>query len=462
MTATALTAKDTGIYRQLIRIAAPIAMQSLLSAMVNMVSTMMVGRLGDAAVTAVGQSNRIMLVVNVLFFGITAGSAIFISQYWGARDLLNIRRVTGISITATALSGLIVVIALFLIPRTLVGVYIKDAAVLGQGVEYIQIIAFSIVFSAISFSVGGAMKSIGQARLPMVTSFVALTVNILLSYMLIFGRLGLPALGIRGAAIATVIARMVECVLIVSIGYAVKSPVLGRLREHFSYNASYFFTYLKTARWVILNELFWVIGFSLYSAIYGRMGIAQAAAMQVATTLFDMAFVFGIGIANAASVLIGERLGAGDEAAAYDHGRKILWLTVAVSAVVAVGFVAGTEPFVRLFHLSEEASGYAREVLVIMGIFMIPRIFNMVMIVGVLRSGGKAVFTMLLDVVGVWGIGLPFGWVAAFVLHLPLQLVFATVCMEEAFKMVAGLLRFRRRKWIDRVIQDMPRLDSAV
>ncbi len=451
-----MVSPDGGIYQRLVRIATPIALQSMLSAMVNMVATMMVGRLGDSAVTAVGQSSRIMLVVNVLFFGITAGAAIFISQYWGAQDHLNIRRVTGISILSTTLSGVLVIAALFLFPKTLIGIYIKDPEVLREGIGYIQIIAVSILFSAVSASVSGAMRSIGQSRLPMMTSLVALSINVALGYLLIFGKAGFPVLGIRGAAIATVVARVVECFLVLALGYRLRSPVLGRLSEHFSFSLSYVARFLKTARWVILNELIWSVGYSLYSAIYGRMGIAESAAVQVATTLFDMAFVFGIGIANAASMMIGEQIGAGRMETAYQYGKKLLRLTVAVGAAVSAVFVFAADPFVHLFRLSDIASRYASSVLIVMGVFMIPRIFNMVMMVGVLRSGGKAVFTMMLDVAGVWGIGLPLGWVAAFVLHLPLHLVFATVCMEEVFKMFAGLVRFRNRKWLGNVIRDMP------
>ena len=452
---------QAGVYRRLVRIATPIAMQSLLSAMVNMVATMMVGRLGDGALTAVGQSSRIMLIVNVLFFGITAGSAIFVSQYWGAQDHLNIRRVTGISILTTTLSGLTVVAALFLFPRTIIGIYIKDPEVLRQGIGYIQIIALSIVFSAVSASIGGAMKSIGQSRLPMLTSLVALSINVALGYLLIFGKFGLPALGINGAAIATVVARMVEFALIISLGRRVKSPVLGRLSEHFSFSMAYFARFLRTARWVILNELIWAVGYSLYSAIYGRLGIAQSAAMQVSGTIFDLAFVFGVGIANASSMLIGERIGAGDPASAFAYGKKILRLTVGVSAVVATVFIFAADPFTGLFRLSEEASGYASNILIVMGIFMIPRIFNMVLIVGILRSGGKAIYTMMLDVLGVWVVGLPLGWMAAFVLHLPLHFVFAAICLEEVVKMFAGLIRFKNRKWISNVIVDMPRLNMT-
>ena len=437
---------EKGLYRNLIRIGLPVTIQSLLAAIVNMVDTMMVGSLGDQALAAVGQSNRFMLVVNVFFFGINAGMAIFLAQFWGKKDLPSIKRVTGVAMGSTLLAGAFVTVLLLVAPKLVVGVYIADPAVIEQGASYIRIVALSILFFAISSTIGSSMKSIGHTRLPMVVSIVALSVNVLLNYLLIFGHFGFPRMGIRGAAVATVVARVLECALILMLAKARKSPVLGRIREHLDFTLKYVVRVFRTARWVVLNELFWALGFSLYSAIFGHMGVTEAAAMQVANILFELVFLCGVGISTAAAMLVGSRIGAGQEDMAYHDSVRVFRFTVAAGIVLAIPFGLGAPQLAELFHLSAEASAMTDRVILVMCLFVPLRIFNLVLIVGILRSGGKALFTLMLDAGSVWLIGLPAGLLAAFVFHLPLSGVYAVITIEEGVKLVIGLRRFRNRK----------------
>ena len=228
-----------------IKIALPITLQTLITSSLNLVDVLMIGQLGEVPLAAVGLANQIFFLLNLLLFGVGSGSAVFIAQYWGKKDVLNIRRVQGLCLGIGAGAAFIFSLIALVFPRTALGFYTNDQAVIDLGSEYLQTVGFSYIFIAITYGFSAVLRSTENVKLPMFSSMIALSLNTLINYTLIFGNFGFPQLGVKGAAIATVISRILECSLILIIAYRRKTPAAAKISEMFAFDFGYSKNYFK-------------------------------------------------------------------------------------------------------------------------------------------------------------------------------------------------------------------------
>ncbi len=439
---------DAEYYRRLLQVGLPIALQQFIMSSLNMVSVMIIGQLGATAIAAVGLANQIGFLNNLLLFGITSGAAIFTAQLWGKGDIPNIRKVLGLCLTLGMLGGIFFWIVSLFFPDVALGIYSKDAAVVALGGQYLRIFGWAFLLLPVTFSFAAVLRSIGDVRTPLVVSLVTLSLNTLLSYGLIFGYFGLPELGVRGAAVAGLIARALECGGLLVVVYRRQGPAAARLAELFRYDIKFMRRILQRVLPVALNELLWALGIAAYNVVYARIGTDSIAAMNIASSIDNMAFVIFLGLGNACAILVGNRIGAGEEEKAFRYAGRSLGLGIAGGLLMG-GLILAISPLVlSIYKVSPLVIDFTRNILFVISAFLWLRVSNLILFIGVFRSGGDTRFGFFLDAGTIWVVGVPLAALGAFVFHLPVYLVYLLVMMDELTKFVVGTWRYLSRRWI--------------
>jgi putative MATE family efflux protein len=454
--------KDPEYFRNVRRIALPIIAQQAMFSLLNMLGVVFVGQKGDASVAAVGLAGQIAFLLNLVHFGIVSGAAMFTAQFWGKQDIPNLRRVLGLCLMLAITASLIFFALAQLFPSQILRIYSRDAEVIALGTDYIRTFSWTFLFFAITFSYALVMRSTGNVITPTMVGVGALAISTFLSYALIFGRFGLPELGIRGAAVAAVIARFLECAALLTITYRTRSPVAASFRELIGFDRVFFGRVIKPMLPVILNELFWSLGITTYNIIYGRMGTQSYAAMNIVATIEQVAFVLFIGVSNATAVLVGNRIGAGKEDEAYRYAGRSLGIGIVGGLVLGLVLQLVKVPILSLYKVSPEVIENASYIINVVSLFLCVRVNNMTIVVGILRAGGDTRFSLFLDGIIIWIVGVPMAYLGAFVWHLPVYFVYLCAMSEEVTKWILGIRRYLSRKWINNLTFHVEGLDSSV
>ena len=441
--------RDPDYFHEVRKIAVPIIIQQLMFSGLNLLGVVFVGQKGDASVAAVGLAGQVAFLLNLVHFGIISGAAMFTAQFWGRRDIPNLRRVLGLCLMLAISASLIFFALAQLLPHQILSIYSKDTTVIELGANYIRTFSWTFLFFGVTFSYALVMRSTGNVKLPTTVSVIALSISTILSYSLIFGKLGLPELGIQGAAVAAVIARAFECITLVTLTYLTKSPVAASLHELTDFDKAFIGKVIRPMMPVILNELFWSLGITTYNIIYGRMGTASFAAMNIVSTIEQVAFVLFIGISNATSVLVGNRIGADREDEAFVFAGRSIGLGIVGGIIIGLLLQLVKGPILTLYNVSPEVIQNAGHIINVVTFFLWVRVNNMTIVVGILRAGGDTRFSLFLDGIIIWLVGVPMAYLAANVLHLPVYYVYLFAMSEEATKWILGISRYRSRKWIN-------------
>ena len=443
--------KDKAFLITILTLILPIALQNLISSSLNMVDNVMIGKLGESAIAAVGLVNQYFFIFMLCLSGINAGAGIFISQFWGRKDVKNIRRMLGLQLilsTGVAIGfGLIA----FLSPESIIKVFTKDAEVIGLGSSYIKVISITFLISSVSMAYSTVLRCMGIAKAPMYGSLIGVLTNAFLNWVLIFGNLGFTGRGVVGAAIATSIARVVEVTYILFASYRSNEVIRCKVREMFTFNKGFIGAYFKTSSAVMINEIVWALGISTYSIIYARIGIREVASMQIANTVNNMFMVFGIGLASAGAIIVGNKIGQEKSDEAIDYAKRLGVLAPIVGIISGAALYAGAPYIVNIFNIEADTVKMTVDVLKIMAVFAPLRFFNVLMIVGIFRGGGDTLYSMLVQLGTVWFYAIPLGAVGAIFFKLPLQQVFFLLLSEEIIKVVFEMKRFRSGKWMKNV-----------
>jgi putative MATE family efflux protein len=443
---------DRQFYKSALRLAIPIAVQNLVLSSLNLVDNIMIGRLGDSSIAGVGIANQLFFLLNLFLFGVVSGSAIFTAQYWGKKDTQNIKRVLGLCLASGISISLVFSIIGFVFPKAVLAVFTKDAEVIDLGVKYLRIVAFSYTITSISFAFSFTLRSIGKVKLPLVVSTVALSVNTILNYTLIFGNFGFKALGVEGAAIATVIARFIEASVLITIIYRNKYVIAGTLKEFLDISFEFVKNFYKVTIPVILNEGIWALGVTVYSIVYARMGTEVIAATNIVSTIERIAFVTFLGFGNACAVMVGNKIGAKREDQAFIYAVRFLVINTVLGVAAGLLIYLGSPYILSVYNVSQTALNHSRNILMVLSFCLWAKIFNYTNIVGILRSGGDTKFCLFLDTCGMWAAGIPLVVLAGLYWHLPIHIVYIFVYMEEMAKLIIGLPRVLSKKWINNLV----------
>ena len=445
---------DTEYFSQILRIALPITLQNFVFSALSMASLVIIGQEGDVAVAAVGLAGQVFFLLNLVLVGLGSGTGIFTAQLWGKRDLANIRKVLGLSLRLFLGAALIFFLISQFFAAQVLGIYSTDPQVIIVGAAYLRIFSWGFFFFAITFGYVFILRSTGDVRLPVIASVISLFLNAFLTYVLVFGKFGFPYYGVNGAAIATVIARGVECAILVISIYAEKSSIAAATWREISYfDWAFTWKIIGPVIPVALNEIFWSFGITTYNIIYARMGTESIAAMNIFATVDNMAFIFFIGLGNATAIIVGNKIGSHDEKTAYKYAGRSIGLAMACGFLTGGILLLLRNPILSLYNVSPQVTQSAFEIMTIAALAIWMRASNMVIIVGTLRSGGDTMYSLVLDGFVIWLVGVPLAAFGAFYFLLPIQWVYFLVLSEELTKFSFGLKRYFSHKWINNLAQ---------
>ncbi|MEM9103627.1 MAG: MATE family efflux transporter [Pseudomonadota bacterium] len=434
-------------------LALPISLQHLLTSSLSFIDVLMIGQLGDAAIGSVGLINKLFFVGIMILSAIASGASILSAQFFGKKDWSGISQTFKIALLISLTFIIPIALAAFFAPQTLLSFVSQDTSVIEIGAEYLKITSLFLVFTAISMVTSAILRTINQAKIPMIAGIIAVVLNTFLNYLLIFGHAGFPELGVKGAAYATVISRSVEMLLLLTA--LIKLPETQKLREVFlskKLRLTGFTRFWHTSYPLILNELFWSLGLFAYQVVYSRMGKEELAAMSLLVPIDALVSDFFIGVAIASGIILGQTLGAGDKEKAYDMGFKFISLAAFIGAVMGIILLVIQSPVLSVFSgLSETTLQLATSVYSVMALTLWIKFFNMTAIMGVLRSGGDTRFVLVYDIGTIWLIGVPTAILLGLFLQWPLQWVFMAVMFEELLKMAIWLRRIRSKRWLNQL-----------
>ena len=440
--------RDKEFFRAMLTIALPVAFQQLITAGLNMTDVLMVGQLGETSVAALGLANQIFFLLLLFLFGVTSGMSIFTAQFWGKGDTEQIHHILGICLIVAVSVGLLFSLAATLIPETLMKFYTEDPRVIKLGSDYLRIVGLSYVMMAISISYISILRSITFVKLTVIVSVLALVLKTCIAYLLIFGIGGLPALGVRGATIGTSVGWAFECVLLITLVYVLKTPLAANFFNLFQFSRDFLGKVLRTSMPAAANEVLWSVGITTYNAVYARIGTDAIAAVNINATIEELVFVLFIGLGNACSVMVGNKIGEGKKDIAFEYSRRftILGVLSAIAGGIIVLFIR--DLVVGLYDLSPSATLNLRWLMLVYSLSIWLRVFNFMLFIGALRAGGDTRYAMFMELFSVWLVGVPSALLGGFVLHLPVYGVYAMVLLEEAVKAIVIFRRFLSRKWI--------------
>lgn len=445
---------DKKFIKTLMLLAIPIILQSLVTASLNLLDNLMIGSLGENEIAAVGISNQFYMLYYYTIMGITLGAGIFMSQFWGKKDVTSIHKFLGISLVVGMISTIFFAILAFFFPEMIMKIFIDENIVIEQGVAYLKMVALSYIFTTISLAYAAALRSIGQTKIPMYGSLVGLVFNGILNYIFIFGKFGAPVMGVAGAALGTTVSRFMELAFILFIIYKNKNVVAGKISQLLDFNFDLVKRYFITATPVVFNDVMWIAGITAYFIAYSKLGINATATMQIANTINNVFNIFGIGIASASAILIGNKIGAGKEEDAKEDAIKISVFGVLIGIIIGIFFFFLSPFIAMLFKITPETYENLIFVLKVMAIILPLRFFGITQIIGVLRGGGDVMYAIVTELVAVWLIGVPLSFVGAVYFKLPITIVYILVCLEEPFKAIATYPRLRSGKWIKNLVKN--------
>lgn len=447
--------RNRDVLRMMIKVALPIALQSLIGSSLSLIDNLMVGRLGELELNAVGVSVQIFTIYWMMMFGFCSGAATYISQFYGVRDIRNIKRTAGFTITVAMSAGLLFFIASMAFPQYILRIFTRFPEVIETGAVYVRIGAPTFLMLAVTQPFTVALRATQQTKLPLFASAIALGTNTLLNYVLIFGKFGMPMLGIRGAALATCIARLLEMLLILYIVFVRKNMLAGRPSEFFSYGRELVIRIVRNALPTTANETMWSIGMSLYIAAFARIGITEGAAVQACNTINNLFILAAFSIGDAVLILVGQKLGEGKAELAYQMSKKMTVMGIIVGLVMGAGLIICGEPILQLFSFTEAGKACAEKILIVYGATLVLSLYNGIQVTGNLRCGGDTKYAMIVETGTVWIIGVPLAFITSLYLHWPVYFAVLAVKIEEAVKACFLTRRFFSRKWLNNVIRDI-------
>ncbi|SHH27790.1 MATE family efflux transporter [Thermosipho atlanticus] len=442
-----------GVYRKIFKIALPIALQQFLFTSVNFVDTVMIGRLGEIPIAAVGLSNQFFFLYNLVLFGLVSGGAIFFAQFWGKRDEDGLARSSALTVISALAFSFIFFVLSFFTPQFVMRFYSPDPEVIAVGITYLKIVSFSYPIFAVSMVFSLVLRSIEKAIIPMYTTIVELMSNVFFNYVLIFGKLGFPKLGVEGAAWGTLIARVIGLTSLLIIIEVKRLPGRFNLYHVRRINKLFVKRYFHYTLPTIGNEFAWSFGMTMYSVVYAHMSTQVIAARNIMGTIEGFAYSFTFSVASAASVIVGNILGASEYEKAYEVSKKILKLAELVAVISGIITILVTFYAVNLFDVSDEIKNLVRITMIISMGFIPIKVFNGVNIVGFLRAGGDTRFSFAIEATTLWLLGVPLAVLSGLILNMSFPVVYLFTMSDEITKAIILLWRYKSKKWIKNVVE---------
>mgnify|MGYP000973662971 FL=1 len=447
------------LYKKVLTIGLPVSIENMIYSLMNFIDVFMVGKenvalgLGTAAVAGLGFANQVFMIFIVSLFGLNSGGGILAAQYYGKKDYKNLKKCLGITITVGLLFSFLFFLMGLFIPEKIIGIFTSDPKVLKLGANYFRIIALIYPLIGLGYSFNMQLRAIGKNQYSLYSTIIGLCINLVGNYLFINGNLGFPAMGVVGAAIATVIARIVSVFYLIYIIYKNKLPMAGNFQELFKLSWSFIAKALKISLPVFGHEIMWVTGVSMYVIIYGRIGTEATAAIQVVKSISNLVFTLVFGLSSGTAAIIGQEIGAGNEENAYKYAVELLKISLVIGTAVALFVYAICPVVLILMKVDSAIYPLAREIVLSEGILIIIKTTGTLFIVGVLRAGGDTLWTMFADLIPLWIFAIPLTYIAGLKFGLPVALVYLCSGSDELLKMPFCIQRLKSRKWINNLVK---------
>ncbi len=435
-------------------IAIPVALQNAISFGVNMMDSVMLGRLGDTAISAAYLGTQPFTFLMATCFGFSSGGTVLIAQYWGKKDLSSIHKVMRLSMQLVFALSTFVTIMCILFPYNIMSLFSGEQHVVAAAAGYLGLIAFSYIPYALANNYMMSLRAVEKVIISAVIYGVSFVINVVFNAIFIFGLLGAPAMGVRGAAVGTIIARCSELIMVLFYMYKVEKTVNFKLHQCFKFEKSILPSYMRHAMPVIGNEIIWSIGMVTTTAIMGWIGEVFVTANSIANVLNQLAFVTIIGVANAAAVLTGKTIGAGDSEKAKLVANSMLLFSVFLGIFNCLLILLIRTPFLTLYDTTQAAHDAAYSILGVLAMLQLILCVDVTCIVGILRGGGDTKSAFLYDCGAMWLVSVPAGVIAGLVIGLPVPIVYVFLKLDAFIKATLSIIRIRSGKWIRNITID--------
>ena len=440
--------KDRQFLKTLVTLMLPMVAQNLITLATQMMDSLMLGRLGQIELSASSLANQPFFIFNLLIFGMASGSSVLNAQFWGKGDVRSIKIVISICLKVALTVSILLGAAVIIFPETVMRIYTDDPEIIAAGAEYLKIVGFCYFFFGLSNTLLTTIRSVGIVRIAVIDSIFSLVCNSGLNYLLIFGSFGFPKLGIRGAAIATVIARMGEAVIVLVYILVIDRKLRFKIRDFWEFDVGLLKNYLKNGLPVAFNEVLWSVGISIQSMVMGRLGASVVSASQIASIVQQFSSVLIFGVANAAAIIIGNDIGAGKMERARE---RVTWFRIigVILGIFASCLILGLSgPVVSFYNVPEETKQLATEMLRVLAVIVLFVAQTGIGVVGLLRGGGDPRFALFVDLAGLWLVATPAALLSAFVFGAPVLVVYACTKLDEPVKLLMLAWRMRNHRWM--------------
>ena len=440
----------------MLSVALPVAIQFLISTSINMADTVMISSLGGAEIAAVGLVNQFVFFFIIASWGVCSGGAVFFSQFYGNRDMENVRRYLSITLQLTTVVSLLFTVISLVFPNQIMRILTPEQDVIKLGVDYLKWIALTFVVSSISQAFNAILRSVDRAKEPLIVSSIAFFTNVFFNYIFIFGKFGAPQLGVVGAALGTVIARFVEVILLLFIvlrhreGKESIKPI-----ELTSLHSERLASFFKIALPIILAESIWSLGQLLFAIAYARIGKDATAAIQLTNTIQNVFFIIVNAICSAAAVLLGQSLGAGNKNYAKVKATYFMQITTIVGLISAVILFLGPDLLLGIYKdIEPHIYATSKTLLILRGLFIPFRFLNGMMFVGIFRAGGETKTPFIFEIITMWAFAIPMSFIGVLVFGWPIELIFTIVSLEELIKFFMIFPLYKKKRWLNNITND--------
>lgn len=437
------------------KLAFPIMIQNLISTLVNMADTIMLGYVSQTAMSASSLANQFTFVLFCLYYGLSAGTSVLCAQYFGKGDKKTVEKIIGLAERLSIIISLVFFVISFSFPASIMGIFTSSPDTIAAGSQYLKVVSFSFIFMGFSQIFMSALRSVGKVLLPSTIYIISLCVNVVCNASFIFGLFGLPKLGVTGVALGTVIARIVE-VLICLIYSLVSKGIKFRVKYLFAKTGVLMSDFIKIAAPSVVNDVVWSLASSVFASILGHIGDDMVAANAVAIMVVNIGAIACRGFANATTIIVSQELGQNHIEAAKEYGRRMLNITIAV-ALIGCAIIIVIRPIMIDFYrdkLSETAISYLGSLMIMTTWRLIGEGINTCLICGCFRGGGDAKFGMITDTLCMWLIAVPLMAIATYVFKLPPLGVYFVMTLDEFEKMPFVFWHYKKGNWTKNITRE--------
>jgi putative MATE family efflux protein len=449
-----LFVRERSFYKTFFTLTFIIALQNLVAFSVNLTDSLMLGSYSELALSGSAICNQIQFLLQMMLGGIVTGMVVIATQYWGKRQVEPIKKIFALAFwLAAGISAALAAIC-FIAPQQVLNLFTNEPSVINEGAKFLRIICLTYCIFGVTTVLLGVLRSVETVKIGFWVSLSTFFLNFLFNYIFIFGKFGMPRMGIRGSALSTLIARVVELVIVLCYVKFADKKLNLRIKNIMKIDKSYIKDYIKTGLPTVLSSTSWGIAMGVQGAVLGRLGEATIAASSIATTLFQIASIVAYGSANASNVIIGKTIGQGDIGRVKQYTKTLQMLFLLIGVVTSVALFAGKVFIVGFYNISPETKKLAGIFILVLCITVIGTSYQMASLTGIVSGGGDTKFVLFNDLIFQWCIILPVAILSAFVFKLPVVVTFACLKSDQILKCAVAVVKVNRFSWIKKLTRD--------